>query len=584
MITSIEIKNFKRLKDTKKIELNESVVLLGANNTGKTTFLQALSLWHLGLMKWMEKRSGKTSKKRTGVVINRKDILTIPVRHNKMLWADLFTLQTTRNEQGKIQGSKDINIEITISGISDGQPWQCGLEFEYRDEEVIYVRPIKDLSENIINTNPELLSRLQIFYLPTMSGLTTSEAKLLPQTILARIGEGRTAEVLRNICYLVRYPETQEQNTNRDPEKDWQYITKVLKDFFLVDLLEPELDARGEIQIFYKDHQDNRLEIISAGRGFQQILLLLSCTLLNPHAVLLIDEPDAHLEILKQREIYNLLKQVTQTRQSQLIIATHSEVLMNEAIDEDRIVIFYPVDAPKVIDIQNKGHIIRSLKDYGFQNYILAEKQKFVLYLEGSTDLDMLKSFAEVLNHPAKQIIKDIFVYYLNSNDPAISRKHFSALKDAIPELKGFALYDRIDKPLNTLNQLMEHSWRKKEFENYFFIPDLLLRWVDSQFPGMDLFTASEKEKQKEVMQQAIENIIPKYALNDPDADYWNKQHASEELDKIFREFFRQQNKPVELSKNKYFNLILLMKPEEVDKEIIEVLDNIAEHVNTRKF
>jgi hypothetical protein len=326
------------------------------------------------------------------------------------------------------------------------------------------------------------------------------------------------------------------------------------------------------------------LEIISAGRGFQQILLLLSCTLLNPHAVILIDEPDAHLEILKQREIYNLLKQVTRDSQSQLIIATHSEVLMNEATSEDKIVIFYPVDTPKVIDPQYNKQIIRSLKDYGFQNYILAEKQKFVLYLEGSTDLDMLKSFAEVLNHQAKQTIKDIFVYYLNSNDPAISRKHFSALKDAIPELKGFALYDRIDNPLNTLNQLMEHSWRKKEFENYFFKPYLLLRWVDSQFPGMDLFTESEKEKQKEVMKQTIENIIPKYALNDLEADYWNEQHASKELDKIFGEFFRQLNKPVELSKNKYYNLILLMKPEEVDSEIKEVLNKIAAYVNTHEM
>lgn len=118
MITAIEIKNFKRLKDSQRLDLDETVVLFGTNNSGKTSFLQTLSLWHLGLTKWLEKRSGKNSSKRTGVVINRKDILTIPIHHNKMLWSDLYTLQTKRKKGGKIQESKDVN---SVWGISNGK-------------------------------------------------------------------------------------------------------------------------------------------------------------------------------------------------------------------------------------------------------------------------------------------------------------------------------------------------------------------------------------------------------------------------------------------------------------------------------
>jgi predicted ATPase len=583
MITSIEIRNFKRLKITEKITIGENVVLLGSNNSGKTTFLQAISLWHLGLMKWIERRSGRTSSrmagsKRTGVPINRKDILTIPIKQSKTLWSDLVTLQTTRNETGKIKGNKDINIEITVEGILSGKEWKCGLEFEYRDEEVIYVRPLRDVEENAVIKEPELLKDLKVFYLPTMSGLKTTEEKLLPETIAARIGEGRTAEVLRNICYLVCRPETSLQSFQREPKKDWELVKKIFESFFLVKLLEPELDARGELQLYYEDYNRKTFEIISAGRGFQQILLLISCILLNPHSILLIDEPDAHLEILKQREIYNLLKEVARTRRSQLIVATHSEVLMNESSNEDKIVIFYPVDKPRVLETQNNRNILKSLKEYGFENYVLAHRKKFVLYLEGSTDLDTLKSFADVLSHSSRKFLQEVFAFYIGQNDPNLSRRHFTALKDAVHELKGVAIYDKITNPLNKVTDLFEYSWSLREIENYFFKPELFLRWVDSIFQDSDLFQDVEKERQREAMQNAIENVIPKYAMDDRNADYWSNCKASEEMDRIFKFFYRALNKPVEFSKNKYFKLAMLLKPEEVSEEIKHVLDELQSY------
>ena len=52
--------------------------------------------------------------------------------------------------------------------------------------------------------------------------------------------------------------------------------------------------------------QQVRLDLSSAGRGLQQTLLLLAYMYSNPGAVLLLDEPDAHLEILRQRQIYGV--------------------------------------------------------------------------------------------------------------------------------------------------------------------------------------------------------------------------------------------------------------------------------------
>jgi len=80
MLTHIRIKNFKSLSDI-NFELGAAVVLIGPNNSGKTTALQALALWHLGLTQWLARRGSKPSPgKRPGVTINRNDLISLPVR------------------------------------------------------------------------------------------------------------------------------------------------------------------------------------------------------------------------------------------------------------------------------------------------------------------------------------------------------------------------------------------------------------------------------------------------------------------------------------------------------------------------
>jgi ABC-type Fe3+/spermidine/putrescine transport system ATPase subunit len=79
VLTSLRVKNFKRLEDV-EIELGKTVVFVGPNNSGKTTALQALALWEIGLRRWVEKRSAKdTPEKRPGVTINRRDLIAVPI-------------------------------------------------------------------------------------------------------------------------------------------------------------------------------------------------------------------------------------------------------------------------------------------------------------------------------------------------------------------------------------------------------------------------------------------------------------------------------------------------------------------------
>ena len=178
-----------------------------------------------------------------------------------------------------------------------------------------------------------------------------------------------------------------------------------MQQLFGATIREPQYKTeRGEITLRYKDTRMPNLELdlASSGRGFQQTLLLTAYMLLHPNSVIMLDEPDAHLEILRQRQIYQAITETAAQQNSQLLIATHSEVVLNEAGDRHTVTAF--VGAPHRMDGRN-SQVFKALAEIGFENYLQAAQQGWVLYLEGSTDLAVLRAFARQLGHQAEAIL-----------------------------------------------------------------------------------------------------------------------------------------------------------------------------------
>lgn len=109
MLTRIRIRNFKRFDDV-DVELGKAVVLIGPNNSGKTTALQALALWDIGVRRWNEKRKGKSSpERRPGVTVNRRDLVSMPVPVANLLWHNLHVRDV---RQSKEDGTKTKNVRV----------------------------------------------------------------------------------------------------------------------------------------------------------------------------------------------------------------------------------------------------------------------------------------------------------------------------------------------------------------------------------------------------------------------------------------------------------------------------------------
>ncbi len=557
MLTRLVIRNFKTLDDV-EIELGKRVLFVGPNNSGKTTALQALALWDIGVKRWLEKRGpGKPPAKRPGITINRRDLLTVPVPAANLLWRDLRTRSGSRTD-GKTT-TKNIRIEIQV----DSSAWSCGMEFDYVNAESFHCRPLRQKDGQYMAV-PQEAKDARIAYLPPMSGLAANEVRLERGAIDVRLGEGRTAEVLRNLCYQVIDSE--------DGEAKWKDIAQRVDAMFGARLDVPQYIAeRGEVTMTYCNKKGVRLDLSASGRGQQQVLLLLAFMTANPGAVMLLDEPDAHLEILRQRQVYKVLDETAENTGGQIIAASHSEVLLNEAADRDMLIAF--VGKPHRID--NRGsQVAKALKEIGFEDYLQAEERGWVLYLEGSTDLSILQQLARRLEHPAVKYLDAPYMHPV-TNRPERAWEHFHGLREAMPDLVGIAIYDRLEKTLMEDPHLEQYQWRRREIENYLCLPQVLVEFAAAG--GAEHVGALFANAWRTCMQESIKEMEQALSTLGKSAPWGEDIKASDEfLKPLFKRFYGKLGQSNLMRKTNYHRMAAHIDPQDIDPEIGRVLDRIA--------
>jgi ABC-type taurine transport system ATPase subunit len=561
MLTRLIIRNFK-LFDEVEIELGDRVVFVGPNNSGKTSALQALALWSTGVRRWVEKRgAGNVPKERAGVTINRRDLIALPIPSANLLWRDLHVREGIRDD-GKTK-TKNVLVDIEVDGIDDGKSWHTAIELDYANEESFYCRSKVGSDGGRLEIAAAAAS-VHLAYLPPMSGLAASETRLDEGAIAVRIGEGRTAEVLRNLCW---------QAFQRSDGGQWQSIVGRMKALFGVELDEPVYVAeRGEITMTFR-RGAVKLDLSASGRGQQQTLLLLAHMAANPGSVLLLDEPDAHLEILRQRQIYDVLTETAQETGSQIIAASHSEVILNEAANRDLVVAF--VGKPHRIDDRG-SQVLKALREIGFDQYLQAEQTGWVLYLEGATDLAILRAFAEKLGHAALELLERPFVHYV-ANQPARARDHFYGLREARPDLAGVALYDRLEVRLADDPNLTQLMWHRREIENYLASRDVLCAYAGQIGRAQvgTLFASTAVSH----MDAAINEVAHALAtLSKPEPFGPDVKVSDEFLEPVFKAFFTKMDLPPALMrKTDYHALAPFLEKAAIDPEVTAKLDKIVE-------
>lgn len=542
MIRKIVIRRFKRF-DEVEFELPDNIVLAGPNNTGKTTALQAVAAWGLAFNRWKElndfHRHGGAYPK---APIARQAFSAVPLRSFDLLWSD-------RNYTG--------SVEIALHT----GDWAITMEFIADSTEQIYVRPKPDIEPTKVRA-----ASLSTAFVPAMTGLGTEEPLYARrETVDALLGQAKPGEILRNLLV---------EASQNDPA--WEALREAIRRLFGLELLAPQVGAFITAE-YRRGSTGAALDIASAGSGFQQVLMLLTFLHTRPGTVLLLDEPDAHLHVILQDAIYGELRAVAAQKKSQLIMATHSEVIINSVEPKELCVM---LNRPRMLaDSEERTRLIKSLAVLSNEDIMLAMEAPGVLYLEDYTDLEILRAWAKVLGHPAYELLTTRLFWKKTVAQPRPgaagirARDHYEALKLVSPDLPGLELIDgdahpEIQSTGITGQGLQRLRWKRYEVESYLVHPEAIARYVAG------IVGPAAAAPHLVDLRKCFEDNYPPAFLKNPFGDYPYLAGTKARTDLLPP--LLTASGIVNLPYTRYHEIATVMTPQEIHPEVIEKLDAIV--------
>lgn len=324
MIQEITLNRFKKFKEY-TVQLKPFSVLTGKNGCGKSTILKAINL----MMCTLHENEMITFKGGHAVVRNKGvgsvDMPGIQISDFRDLYYGKISRQGKQVvvDESKIGASivlkdKDENVyKMLITSIFGGFNMKC-----YSKEEELKNMP-----------------RLQIhtpLYISGFTGIQTREEKVFPIVMQNQMTEGVPSSLTRNLILGLR-----KMKYDR-----YQEFKKLMEQEFLFQMDRIECNENREIYIkasFFRDCGNGlvSMDFDNAGDGELHILQMISAIYLacpDQCKVVLIDNPEAYLHPEFQRKLIRVLKKLQREMKIQIILATHSQEMIDE-VEKDEVIV-----------------------------------------------------------------------------------------------------------------------------------------------------------------------------------------------------------------------------------------------------
>ncbi|MBC8217834.1 MAG: AAA family ATPase [Planctomycetes bacterium] len=203
----------------------------------------------------------------------------------------------------------------------------------------------------------------------------------------------------------------------------------------------------------YKE-SEHKLDISASGRGLQQTLLLLAYLYANPNTALLFDEPDAHLEVFRQRQTYKLITDVAEQQNSQIVeVRKHFWGLKYAKKDLVGIAIFDRLEQPLPKDL---GVVGRQWNRREIENYLCME-EVLLAYAQGDPADDFFGTFeADRRKETMRELIEEISKAFVAIDKPDPWSADIKATDDFWDPL-----FKRFFKRLELPNHLSKSHYHK---------------------------------------------------------------------------------------------------------------------------
>ena len=488
MITQLTLRNFKSVGE-QVYRFTDFDLLVGRNNSGKSTVLQALAIWQFCVDEFHRaKRSGST-----GIQIVLPNFTALPVPEFNLLWKD-------RTDRVYPKGTKKLNyilIEILVEwSESEGKTQTFGVQLRYHSPQTMYAIPAGGWAAFRDCEKSGPLPR--IAYVPPFSGLEPAEKWLDKAPIRQQVGKGQPGSVLRNLLLQVWRPpgagnksEAGRVAKGLPVPPDWTELASVVKRWFSVDLTPPQYDSAKDVHIAVEYKQSGKTyDLISGGSGFHQTMTLLAFLYGYQPTTILLDEPDAHLHVNLQRELLDYFKKKSAEKNVQFLIATHAEEFA-KGVDAQQIVSLL---RQKPTRIESTPAILRAMADVSNEEIARLVGAPYITYVEGQSDERILRAWAEQCG--ALPVMDKVCFKVMGGGSKLEMQRqgdaHFNALIQVVPGVKRLMLFDRDDAAFHPADDnpvLVE--WKRRNVENYLLVPTawrrVALQLLES--PDEDLFS-----------------------------------------------------------------------------------------------
>jgi len=470
MIKRLILRNFKNVGE-QTYDFTQFDLLVGRNNSGKSTVLQALAIWQFCVDEFHRSKRGGSK----GIQVVLPNFTALPLPEFNLLWKDR-TDRAYPIENGT-KKQEFILIEILVEWRREsGETDEFGVELRYHSPQTIYAIPTGGWAK--FRACEQQGNLPKIAYVPPFSGLEPTEKRLDDAPIRQQAGKGQPGSVLRNlllrVCPTPLRGEDGRIAKNYAPPADWLELVAVVERWFSVKISKPQYESGKDVYITVEYRQNSKdYDIIAGGSGFHQTLTLLAFLYGYQPTTILLDEPDAHLHVNLQREILDYFKLKSAERNIQFLIATHAEEFA-KGVDASQIISLLK-QAPT--RIQSTPDVLRAMADVPNEEIMQLLASPYILYVEGESDERILRAWATSCGALA-EIDKVCFKTMGGGGKENMREgadKHFAALKQIIPGAKRLMLFDHDDSdtafhPAPDNPALAE--WKRKNIENYLLVPD----------------------------------------------------------------------------------------------------------------
>jgi energy-coupling factor transporter ATP-binding protein EcfA2 len=310
-LTSVTIRRFKRIEQI-DIPLGDVTLLIGANNSGKSSILQAI---HFAVS------IAQTARLVGEGVAWRRDKFELSFNPSQLLYspvADVLSLATG----GRLQEPHTSQIEIEFKA-EGGETTVVGLR-RGRNRNIAVSIAGRLIGERLMN-----LPQPFTVYAPGLAGVPKDERYMSPGVVRRIVARGDANLTLRNVLRMLRAESA-----------GWTGFIADMQSIFPELQIEIDFDEDTDenIEVFFRMGAGPRFPIDAAGTSVLQASQILAYISLFRPQVLILDEPDSHLHPDNQRILCELVSTLAAARGFQAIISTHSRHVLDSMRSRGKVI------------------------------------------------------------------------------------------------------------------------------------------------------------------------------------------------------------------------------------------------------